>query len=516
MHPERLALRTVPILLLFALALLPLPLGAQAPNDLLLTVGLADGAITSIGETERTDEVEAIAFIPNPDPNLTVLYGINANEFGRLNLATGEFTRISSRIGSGDGAAGQREMSDVDGLAFDARTNTMYGVHRRTGRDPDLLFKIDWATGKLIENGYSSGVDYVEIQVVSGLHDVDDIAVEPDTGQMYGVTNDDGRSGILLRIDKVTGSIQQIVGRIFDQNGGDTIDDIEGLAFDSNGNLFGSTGNNGPDKRDRNKLFFIDKNSGSAQERGQFARDVKDIEVLGCLTTPADPEIDVQKLTNGVDADDVNDPTIPSIKPGDPVTWQYIVTNVGQVPLQEVTLVDDKLAAATPPSSPTFVGGDVNGNGFLDLTETWIYEANAVAQDQKNSNIRGICGERPNTPLYQNTATVSGKTQSGKFVEDQDKSHYCNPSNPAIDIEKATNGPGQTPQDADSPNDPDVPEISPDDEVTWTYVVTNIGDVPLQNIRVVDDKLSALNPSVTPTLVSGDTNNDQTLDLDET
>ena len=52
------------------------------------------------------------------------------------------------------------------------------------------------------------------------------------------------------------------------------------------------------------------------------------------------------------------------------------------------------------------------------------------------------------------------------------------PPNPAIDIEKATNG-----DDADLPTGPQVPVGS---TVTWTYVVTNTGNTALSSVAVVD------------------------------
>jgi len=55
----------------------------------------------------------------------------------------------------------------------------------------------------------------------------------------------------------------------------------------------------------------------------------------------------------------------------------------------------------------------------------------------------------------------------------------CHILGPAIDIEKLTNG-----QDADNGSDPKIPVGG---QVTWDYVVTNTGDVDLDNINVVDD-----------------------------
>src|SRR5690606_18559654 len=80
---------------------------------------------------------------------------------------------------------------------------------------------------------------------------------------------------------------------------------------------------------------------------------------------------------------------------------------------------------------------------------------------------------------YQNTGTATGTSPTGGTVTDSDPSHYFG-SNPSIDIEKATNG-----EDADSDPGPFIPVGS---TVTWTYLVTNNGNVPLTNVSVSDDQ----------------------------
>ncbi len=57
---------------------------------------------------------------------------------------------------------------------------------------------------------------------------------------------------------------------------------------------------------------------------------------------------------------------------------------------------------------------------------------------------------------------------------------------PAIDIEKFTNG-----EDADFEPGPSI-LVNVNDKVTWTYVVTNTGTVPLTNIEVLDDIIAML------------------------
>jgi hypothetical protein len=49
------------------------------------------------------------------------------------------------------------------------------------------------------------------------------------------------------------------------------------------------------------------------------------------------------------------------------IAYTYVVTNTGTMPLSNVIVADD---ACGPVSS---TGGDRNGNGVLDVTETWTY-----------------------------------------------------------------------------------------------------------------------------------------------
>jgi uncharacterized repeat protein (TIGR01451 family) len=191
--------------------------------------------------------------------------------------------------------------------------------------------------------------------------------------------------------------------------------------------------------------------------------------------------IHVQKLTNGFDANDPNADPVPEINPGDTVTWEYIVTNIGDAPLSNVTVTDDQGVI------PVFVGGDTNNNGLLDLTETWIFQATGVAQDLASSNQPATqCGPGGFTrPTYANRGIASGQISQTTPVTDDDLSHYCNPPPGIIHVEKLTNG-----VDADDPNADPVPEISPGDTVTWEYIVTNIGTVPLSNVNVEDDQLA--------------------------
>jgi hypothetical protein len=122
--------------------------------------------------------------------------------------------------------------------------------------------------------------------------------------------------------------------------------------------------------------------------------------------------IDIEKATNGQDADNAPGPYIPV---GNTVTWVYVVTNTGTTPISNVVITDN-----TPGVNPVLIGGDSNNDGKLDVTEAWTYQATGTAiADQ-----------------YQNVGIASGQDSLGNPVSDGDFSHYFG-AGPGIDIEKA-------------------------------------------------------------------------------
>ena len=93
----------------------------------------------------------------------------------------------------------------------------------------------------------------------------------------------------------------------------------------------------------------------------QFAADAN--AAPGTLEAPG---INLVKLTNGTDNDT---PTGPIVPVGSTVTFTYVVTNTGNVPLSGVTVRDDNGTPADPADDfdATFVGGDADADGLLDL-----------------------------------------------------------------------------------------------------------------------------------------------------
>jgi len=140
-------------------------------------------------------------------------------------------------------------------------------------------------------------------------------------------------------------------------------------------------------------------------------------------TGPACPQpgIHIEKSTNGHDADTAPGPYV---EVGDSVTWTYVVTNTGAVPLSNIKVTDDRLGVIAGPSN-----GDTNTDGKLDTGEIWTYQATGTA------TLGG----------YENKGTVTGEFAGTPYTDD-DLSHYTGEYRKAkitLDPPKATNEVGE-------------------------------------------------------------------------
>ncbi|MCP3934441.1 MAG: hypothetical protein GY708_03615, partial [Actinomycetia bacterium] len=131
---------------------------------------------------------------------------------------------------------------------------------------------------------------------------------------------------------------------------------------------------------------------------------------------PFAPSIDIEKATNGEDADTE---TGPEILVGEEVAWAYEVTNTGKVDLTDVSVTDDQGVTVTCPLDT------------LAVDESMTCTASGTAVEGQYSNVGSAVGFDPD----------------GTEVSDEDPSHYIGVvlAEPSIDIEKATNG-----EDADT------------------------------------------------------------------
>ena len=422
-------------------------------------------------ENAPTD-IEALVFAPaRSDPELLELYAASQRNFGVINLETAEF----ELIGNGFGTLGGVDFINVDGIAyFDGR---MYGaLRRRAPGVPDLLFEIDMETGAAKPDAFGPGVHYAEMKLGT-LSDLDDIAfdsVSPYT--LYGTMNEAGHGAtvddgvVLVEIDPANGTITLPEKPIVNGNQ-QPVFDIEGMTFLRGGELFGTSGYNR--RPDLNRFYRIDKATANAVEVSNLGRDfgLYDTEAIACPPIPGvkAPAIQLVKYCQNADANDPNGPDVPVVLLGDDLTWTYEITNIGGVPLTNVTLTDDPLGSISCPKDTLYEKTDDRPGESM----TCIFTAPA--------NREGI---------VTNVGTVTGDGEAGpgriETVRDRDPSH-CRVVRPAIELVKYCQD-----VDANDPNGSDVPVVADGQTITWTYVIKNSGGIALDGISLTDDPLGSI------------------------
>lgn len=414
---------------------------------------------TSAGQTS-TATIPSSFFTPNMVQDIFVPFSGTRNGIGFSNGGTADFANV--------GAVSLRLVSESTGmnpLAFgwDLRLSNL-GV---VGADPVICdFENDPPAPNIDIEKFTNGAQ------ADNATD-NDIPVVLPGGQVswqYVVTNTGLAPLFNVTVnDDVEGDIFNIVDR---GNGDATLDPGESWTYQQSGTAI--TG------------IYVNKATVLGQTLGGV--EVMDMDFSRYLG--AAPNIDIEKFTNGFQADLESDADVPEIPVGNPVAWTYEVTNTGSVDLLDVSVQDNRIGAV---SNITFQG---NGNAVLEPNEVWRYRADGIAD-------RGP---------YENSGTVNAVSRTGQRVDDTDFSHYVGVA-PAIEIEKFTNG-----VQTDSPNDPRVPEVNVGELVTFTYEVRNTGNTPLANVVVRDDNGTAANTAddFNASFIGGDSNSDSTLDLTET
>ncbi len=160
------------------------------------------------------------------------------------------------------------------------------------------------------------------------------------------------------------------------------------------------------------------------------------------------------------------------------VTYTYTVTNVGQVPMIGVWVKDNQCSAVN------FISGDTNNNTVLDLDETWVYRCTTLVSKTTT-----------------NTATAHGQANGwdGYDIANATVVVGTNVTPPLIHVIK-------------KPNVFVLP--SGGGAVTYSYLVTNPGTVPLSDVSITDDKCTGLPGRVVGH--PGDLNKNNLLENNET
>lgn len=216
--------------------------------------------------------IEAIALNINRD----TLWAADAGQLGTVNMNTGAFTALPQPVGTGDGAWGPWPMDDVDGLSYDPISGTLWGSQRESAA-MDLIFKINRNTGAIVPDAFGAGVDYLVLSGSGMYGDLDDLAFNPTTGELYATNNDGGGNTQLIKINTTTGA-----GTIVANLG---IDDVEGQGFSNDGNFYAVTGE-AAGGADNNSFWRISISTGAVTKLSTFNSN-GDFEGCDCLTGTA-------------------------------------------------------------------------------------------------------------------------------------------------------------------------------------------------------------------------------------
>src|SRR5262249_38482968 len=124
---------------------------------------------------------------------------------------------------------------------------------------------------------------------------------------------------------------------------------------------------------------------------------------------------------------------------------------------------------------PKYVSGDTNGDGKIDPTEVWLFTS------------QGVVTYLVHAGQYANDGRVTATAPDGTPVGDTDRSYHFG-ANAKLVVKKAVNA--VDPFNPTQYEDADYPAgvvLTIGSTVTWTYLVTNIGDVPIDVTGVTDD-----------------------------
>ena len=174
------------------------------------------------------------------------------------------------------------------------------------------------------------------------------------------------------------------------------------------------------------------------------------------------------------------------------ISYTFTVTNEGNVSLSFVEVTDPLIATITGPT------GDTDGDGELDVTETWIYTGTyAITQDDIDSGeVVNQASAKANDPMGNVVSDLSD--ESSVLEDDPTIVDLC--QDPAIAIVKTGI--------FNDENQNDCADV--DETISYTFTVTNEGNVSLSFVEVTDPLIATI------TGPTGDTDGDGELDVTET
>jgi len=155
------------------------------------------------------------------------------------------------------------------------------------------------------------------------------------------------------------------------------------------------------------------------------------------------------------------DPTSAAV--GDNITYTYTISNSSNVTAENISLVDDKIGTID-------LGGQISLSAGENITATATCTVAETDLPGPLVNTATISGTDPNGNPLTASATATVQLTSPPPIEE-----------PSIEVTKSA----------------DKTSATLGDNITYTYTITNTGNVTVDNITLTDDKLGTITLSTT-------------------
>jgi len=192
----------------------------------------------------------------------------------------------------------------------------------------------------------------------------------------------------------------------------------------------------------------------------------------GTATIPTEAARPALLLTKSVSDSPADGDSIGSV--GETLTSGFVVTNTGNVPLTDVTVTDTTVGLDRAVCTSTLPAG---GSVTCPSRPTHVVTS---ADIERGS--------------FTNTAVARGATTGGTAVSDDDTATIATPPAPGLSLSKSV---------VDGPDTGSIANL--DEELSYTFRVTNSGNVPLTDVTVTDAKLDLSAAPCVATLAPGAT-----------
>ncbi len=200
------------------------------------------------------------------------------------------------------------------------------------------------------------------------------------------------------------------------------------------------------------------------------------------------PSITTEKIVTGI-----TDNGLIGDSATDVIHYQISVQNTGNVTVNSLQIID--MMITNSGAIVNYNSGDTNNDGYLNVNETWIYNADyTITQDDVDNGI------------VVNSAVAYAIDSNGTPLDDvsDDPNYVATPGNPDNDNNPTITILTQNPQLEVTKQDVLPTNVNVGEYISYTIVVRNTGNVTLNNVNVTDTNAVMNGVGSTPNLQPGD------------